>query len=202
MSLLNIFSLGLFFIFFISYLLKLVILYKRNGIKANVLAKKGKSVEISNAERLVKVTTFIWGGLWLLFSILDSSAGQFISLGAKFSSVRYFGLIVTAVGVSIFMTAMLSMRTSWRVGIDKTTQSKLVSSGIYRYSRNPAFVGFDTMFIGFLLMYPNLLTLAVAILNIAAIHKLILQEEKHLEVFFGQEYLKYKNNTARYIIFK
>lgn len=202
MSLLNIISLSLFFIFFISYLLKLVILYKRNGIKANVLAKKGKSVEISSAERLVKASTFIWGGLWFLFSILDSGAGQLISSGAKFSSVRYVGLIVTAVGVSIFITAMLSMRTSWRVGIDKTTKAKLVSSGIYRYSRNPAFVGFDTMFIGFVLMYPNLLTLAVAILNIAAIHKLILQEEKHLGAVFGYEYFEYKEKTARYILIK
>ncbi len=202
MSLLNIISLCLFFIFFISYLLKLVILYKRNGIKANVLAKKGKSVEISNTERLVKVTTFIWGGLWLLFSLLDSRAGQLISSGTKFSSGRYVGLIVTAIGVIIFITAMLSMRTSWRVGIDKTTQSKLVTSGIYRYSRNPAFVGFDTMFIGFVLMYPNLLTLAVAILSIAAIHKLILQEEKHLVAVFGNEYSEYKDKTARYILIK
>ncbi len=199
---LNIISLCLFFIFFISYLLKLVILYKRNGIKANVLAKKGKSAEISSAERFVSISTFIWGVLWLFFSILGSKADQFIIFGTKFSSVRYLGIIVTAIGGAIFITAMLSMRTSWRVGIDKTTQTKLVSSGIYKYSRNPAFVGFDFMFIGFALMYPNLLTLAVAILNMAAIHKLILQEEKHLEAVFGQEYQKFKDSTPRYILLK
>jgi len=177
----------------------LIILYKRNGIKANVLAKKGKGAEISSAERFVKVTTFIWGGLWLLLSLLGSGVDQIIHLGVKFNWIRHTGLIITAIGGVIFITAMLSMKTSWRVGIDKATQTKLVSSGIYRYSRNPAFVGFDNMFIGFALMYPSLLTAAVAILNIAAIHNLILQEEKYLETVFGKEYLKYKDRTPRYI---
>nr|WP_325196398.1 methyltransferase [uncultured Oscillibacter sp.] len=35
---------------------------------------------------------------------------------------------------------------------------KLVTDGIYRYSRNPAFLGFDLQYIGVLLMYCNLLT--------------------------------------------
>lgn len=61
MGTLNILSLIVFCIFLVSYVLKLVILYRKNSIKANVLAKGKKSSGIKLTERLVKIATFIWG---------------------------------------------------------------------------------------------------------------------------------------------
>ncbi|MBC2726763.1 MAG: isoprenylcysteine carboxylmethyltransferase family protein [Desulfosporosinus sp.] len=111
------------------------------------------------------------------------------------------GILIMALGVAIFIVAMISMKTSWRVGIDKQTQSSLVTEGIYKFTRNPAFLGFDLMFIGLFVTYPYILTLGIAVLNILAIHYLILQEEKHLKVTFHKEYLKYFSSTRRYFIF-
>lgn len=48
-------------------------------------------------------------------------------------------------------------------------------------------------------MYPNSLTLIILVLNVLAIHLLILQEEKHLRLVFGQEYDYYCRKTPRYI---
>ncbi|MNM90414.1 Isoprenylcysteine carboxyl methyltransferase (ICMT) family protein [compost metagenome] len=110
--------------------------------------------------------------------------------------------MVTSAGVTIFITAMVQMRTSWRVGIDDTTRTALITSGIYRYSRNPAFVGFDLMFIGLYLMYPNWVTLCVTVLNLLAFHCLILQEEKHLRRIFGESYQLFSQKTPRYLRFR
>lgn len=200
MSYLNVISLLIFLVFFVSYVLKLVILYKENGIKANVLAKKGKSKEISRVELTVKATTFIWGAMWLVFSVAELKTESITGPVIKAGIPRYIGIIALAAGVSVFISAMVSLKTSWRVGIDKQTQTSLITSGVYRYSRNPAFVGFDIMFAGFALTYPNLLTILVAVINTAAIHRLILQEEKHLKSVFGKAYMDYMSKTPRYIV--
>ena len=56
-------------------------------------------------------------------------------------------------GDLIFLTSVLCMKDSWRAGIPDKDRTELVTSGIYRYSRNPAFLGFDFMYAGLLLMY-------------------------------------------------
>ena len=108
---------------------------------------------------------------------------------------------VTALGVFLFVFSMFSMKSSWRIGIDQETKTELVKSGIYRFSRNPVFVGLDLMMIGLFLTFPDFLTAVFAAANIAAIHFQILQEEKHLERNIGEPYINYKKSTARYFLF-
>ena len=43
------------------------------------------------------------------------------------------------------------MRDFWRAGISETDKTELVTEGIYQISRNPAFLGFDLLYIGILL---------------------------------------------------
>lgn len=201
MDIKNSLSLLLFLIFFFSYLAKLIILKKKYKIQANVLTKGKKDYQIKVTEALVKSTTFIWGVLWILLSVSESLISQWIAPFVINDRLSSLGLLVIALGLVIFIVAMISMKTSWRVGIDKRTKSSLITEGIYRWTRNPAFVGFDLMFLGLFLTYPNSLTLGVAILNVLAIHRLILQEENHLKDTFDEEYYKYHSNTKRYIFF-
>lgn len=199
MSVLNVLSLILFIIFLFSYSLKLVILYKKNRINANVLAKGKKDNKIKAVETAVRTSTFIWGLTWLVEIFTGQSINKSLYVLYNSTIASYIGILVIVTGVCIFLTAMISMKTSWRVGIDKSTKTKLVTYGIYNYSRNPAFVGFDLMFLGLFLTYPNLWTLLVLIANIISIHRLILEEEKHLESLFGKEYTLYKEKTSRYL---
>lgn len=201
MDIKNSLSLLLFLIFFFSYLAKLIILKKKYKIQANVLTKGNKDYQIKTTEALVKSTTFIWGVLWILLSVSESLISQWIAPFVINDRLSSLGLLVIALGLVIFIVAMISMKTSWRVGIDKRTKSSLITEGIYRWTRNPAFVGFDLMFLGLFVTYPNSLTLGVAILNVLVIHRLILQEENHLKVTFNEEYYKYHSNTKRYIFF-
>lgn len=197
----NILSLLLFFIFFSSYILKLVILYKKDKIKANVLGKGKKVKDIKHTELFVKITTFLWGLSWFALGFIEK---DIINLVGSFTDnfiVHFIGILFSFIGVMVFIQAMVSMKTSWRVGIDKNTKTSLVTYGIYKYSRNPAFVGFDIMFVGLFLTYPNFLILVLLMLNVFAIHRLILQEEKHLQSMFNEEYISYCKKTPRYFFF-
>ena len=201
MTLVNVLSVLLFSAFFSSYISKLVIMNKKSGIIALVLAKgnKGKTTDFS--ESLVRTTTFMWGATWLLESIFSKWVVDFLPNLFTNNLINYLGLFIILIGLIFFVSSMITMKNSWRVGIDKDTKTQLITNGLYKYSRNPAFVGFDLMFIGLFLVFPNIVTLFICLINVISIHYLILQEEKHLENTVQEDYLFYRNNTPRYLFF-
>ncbi|MDF9839659.1 MULTISPECIES: isoprenylcysteine carboxylmethyltransferase family protein [Paenibacillus] len=200
MQITDIISMVLLIIFGTGYILKLVLLKQREKINANVLAKGTKDFSIYSAEMFVRVSSSLWLLAWVSEIIFHHQISSVI--GFLFNNIytAYIGIMITAVGVGIFILATIVMKSSWRVGIDKTTKTTLVTDGIYNFSRNPAFVGFNLMFIGLFATYANLFTLIVLVINLLAFHLLILQEEKHLFSMFGDEYERYTRKVPRYFL--
>lgn len=75
----------------------------------------------------------------------------------------------------------------------------MITGGIYRYSRNPAFLGFDFVYGGFVLMFFNIPLLIASLAAIIMLHLQIRQEEIYLQKVFGDDYVKYKGIVNRYI---
>jgi len=200
MQIADIISFLLFLTFVVAYILKLALLKIRNKINANVLAQGNKDFSIRKVEVSVRISSFLWLLTWLSEIIFHKQISSIFNFFVFNIYTSYIGIVVTAVGVSIFILAIIFMRSSWRVGIDKTTKSFLITDGIYKFSRNPAFVGFNLMFLGLFISYSNLLTLCILFINIISFHLLILQEEKHLSSMFGKDYLNYKQQVPRYFI--
>lgn len=112
---------------------------------------------------------------------------------------RFTGFCIAGIGDIFFLISVTYMKDSWRAGIPEKDKTKLVTDGIYKFSRNPAFVGFDFMYIGILLMFFNIGTLLFSLFSIMMLHLQILQEEKYMAKTFGEEYLEYKEKVFRYI---
>lgn len=113
--------------------------------------------------------------------------------------VRIAGLIISALGVALFITAMLTMRDSWRAGVSKD-KTELVTTGIFRISRNPAFLGFDLMYLGILMVFLNWVLLLFSIFAILMLHlQIVNNEEDAMLLAFGDEYLNYKKQVNRYL---
>ena len=115
------------------------------------------------------------------------------------AGTRFTGFLIGMPGDGIFLLSVLCMKDSWRAGIPDKDRTELVTGGIYRYSRNPAFLGFDFMYVGVLLMYGNLLTLGVSVFAMVMLHLQILQEERYLEGAFGAAYTAYRQQVFRYL---
>ena len=115
------------------------------------------------------------------------------------ANARFTGFCIGMLGDVIFLISVLCMKDSWRAGIPDKDRTKLVTEGIYRYSRNPAFLGFDFMYIGLLLMYFNLSMLAVSVFAIIMLHLQILQEERYLTENYGESYREYRKHVFRYL---
>ena len=91
------------------------------------------------------------------------------------------------------------MKDSWRAGIPDKDKTALVTTGIYRFSRNPAFLAFDFMYVGVLLLYFNPVTAVFSAFAVVMLHLQILQEERYLTDVFGEAYLTYKRHVFRYL---
>ena len=115
------------------------------------------------------------------------------------AGVRLTGFCVGMLGDAIFLLSVLCMKDSWRAGIPDKDKTELVTTGIYRFSRNPAFLGFDLMYVGVLLLYGNLLTLGFSVFAIVMLHLQILQEERYLVNTFGAPYQEYCRHVFRYL---
>ena len=112
---------------------------------------------------------------------------------------QLIGCCVGILGDTIFLLSVLCMKDSWRAGIPDKDKTELVTTGIYRFSRNPAFLGFDLMYVGVLLLYGNLLTLGFSVFAIVMLHLQILQEERYLVNTFGAQYQEYCRHVFRYL---
>ncbi len=95
---------------------------------------------------------------------------------------------------------MMTMKDSWRAGVPESGKTALVTRGIYQISRNPAFLGFDLVYIGILLMFFNWVLFAVSVFAIVMLHLQIVNvEEDFLTKAFGNAYLDYKKKVCRYL---
>ena len=176
-------------IFYGIYFGKMLV-QKRQGIRTRQIGRR-REKEIHTIEILMSIAT-VGAPIAQLMSI--AFGWNHIPEGARFT-----GFIIGILGDGIFLLSVLCMKDSWRAGIPDKDKTSLVTTGIYRYSRNPAFLGFDFMYIGVLLMYGNLLTLGFSAFAMVMLHLQILQEEHYLESTFGNAYMEYKKQVFRYL---
>lgn len=112
--------------------------------------------------------------------------------------VRIIGLLIGVLAIAIFGLAVITMKTSWRVGIPEE-KTELITSGIYQWSRNPAFVGFDLLYLSMCLLFFNIPLLVISLWAAVMLHLQILQEEEHMRRMFGGGYILYTERTSRYL---
>lgn len=76
----------------------------------------------------------------------------------------------------------------------------IVSSGAFRISRNPLYVGLDLILLGLVLIFDSVWGFAVLLVLLAIMHYgVILPEERYLERKFGAEYRRYRGAVRRYL---
>ena len=168
---------------------------KRRNIHIDLLVNKANTGKTATVQLALKIITYITMAVQFASVIF----AKFIWSLPAFPTMREDGLILMALGTAFFITAMATMNTNWRAGYKKGQDTNLVTHGIYRYSRNPAFVGFDLLYIGCALAFPNPVNIAAALVSMVMFHIQILGEEQFLTDTFGREYKDYKAKTMRYL---
>jgi len=196
MNYLQISGLIIWIAFYGNYFAKMLV-QRRKGIHTDMLSKGRKGESTLHIEKMLKRSAYAIAFIQLC-SMFISDPTIALILPQPY---RLSGLGLAVLGVVIFCVAMYTMRDSWWAGVAIDEQTTLVTGGIYRYSRNPAFAGFDLFYIGWAMMFCNGILAAISLMSVALIHLQIIEEEKHLSEYFGEAYQDYKKRTPRYFLF-
>jgi len=189
----NMIGLILYFSFYISFYIKMFV-QSSHGIKTIQIGRGNKPKKTGIIEVSLVITLLITALTQFLTIVFDEKLPIII----QHDGVRYFGVLLSLAGIIVLIVAMATLGDSWRGGIDYKQKTALITTGIYKYSRNPGFVGFDLFFIGMALLFSNIVNVIFCCMLLFLLHLQILEEEEYLFKAFGKEYSDYQKKTRRY----
>ncbi len=113
-----------------------------------------------------------------------------------------FSIVILSIGILVIINPVVKfIKSKTTVNpVEFKNVEKLVTSGIYKYSRNPMYLGMIMIIISSTVYYLNFYSLLTPFIFYFWINRFqIKREEVFLEEKFGQEYLSYKTKTRRWI---
>ena len=113
--------------------------------------------------------------------------------------IDIIAIVICTISLIWFGITLKIFGKSFRVGIDKNTNDKLITNGTFSISRNPIYVGFISFFAGMFIIYSNILMFVFLLFLIIMVHRQILREEYFLKKHYGNEYEEYCKIVRRYI---
>jgi protein-S-isoprenylcysteine O-methyltransferase Ste14 len=114
-------------------------------------------------------------------------------------AIAWVGVGLCMAGLTLFLWSLISFGRSFRVGIDVDNPDKLVTSGVFAFSRNPIYVAFFIILTGQFLIFPNWILLAYLVAATWLFHRQVLREEDFLKQHYGAAYAEYCNRVRRYV---
>jgi protein-S-isoprenylcysteine O-methyltransferase Ste14 len=115
------------------------------------------------------------------------------------ASISWAGVCFCVAGLVLAALTLVSFGRSFRVGIDTDHPDKLVTSGVFAFSRNPIYVAFWLVLLGEFLVFSNPALLIYFFGSIWLIHRQVLREEQFLKQHYGRDYLEYCGRVRRYL---
>lgn len=110
------------------------------------------------------------------------------------------GVTVLAVGLAFMLWAFATFIAARTAVIPHHPASRLVTSGPYRFSRNPMYTGLTIAYLGLTLLVNSAWPLLFLPLVIMALLALVIQrEERYLQSAFGEEYAAYTRRVRRWL---
>ena len=152
--------------------------------------KRGKPIEDRELYQMPRGTSFaVVGWIWLIALLL-------ICLITPINSgiLLWIGLPFFIIGIALNAIAMCSFAQF---------TGEVNTTGIYRHSRNPMYVGGFFFLLGLCLIGWSTSVWSIALLvffiiSVPYYHWTVLFEEAFLEHKYGESYLKYKQGVPRY----
>ena len=109
------------------------------------------------------------------------------------------GSFLCLIGTAVTAISQYQMGKAWRIGVNESERTELITHGWYAYVRNPIYSGLMTFALGLLAFIPHpymLLGLIIGYLSIELLVRYV--EEPYLIRLHGATYEAYCRGTNRY----
>lgn len=196
-----IFVVFLFLLYSTLWKIKEINQKKTSGIDPRVMIKSTTPIQ-----HYIKNYVIILSLYTLLITALHIVNFQFFSLFTRIAVLNsllfdIIGFVAGIFGLSFCLYAQIKMGNSWRVGIDEKNRSELITTGLYKFIRNPTYLGLFIMNFGIWLILPTWTMFLYVLLFYIFLEIQVRCEEEHLIKTHGEEYIEYKKRTKRYLPF-
>ncbi|MBV6449617.1 MAG: hypothetical protein MHPDNHAH_00329 [Anaerolineales bacterium] len=127
--------------------------------------------------------------------------GKFISLPIVVSPmIQNVGLALAGIGFLCGLLALYAFMKARTTLNPHGSVSSVVSTGIYRFTRNPIYLGMVLMLIGFPLAFGNVWGIPLTLTFVPLMNKLVIErEEAYLAKKFGEGYTGYQSRVKRWL---
>ena len=159
--------------------------------------KDGKEIRRDRGTKWLLYLNFI---VCILISFYNVSkkAFNFIRMVKLPGFCIELGICLMLVGIVIRVSAVLTLRKAFTLNVQVTSRQRLITSGLYRKIRHPAYTGSILSLLGIALALRNLISVGIVLVCCLVCYQIrIAVEEVALEIRFKEEYILYKHNTYK-----
>jgi protein-S-isoprenylcysteine O-methyltransferase Ste14 len=182
MSIIPAFELGLWNAWIFVVPMLFVLFSDMRATAARESGKEGDFQLTRNEKRIINVVFLPMIVSWVIAVFLP------LQLGTVW---LYSGLVVFLFGIVFTIVAILNFANS--------PKDKVITGGLYRFTRNPAYVGMLLMHVGVGIACASWVLLLLAAVLVILLNANLAAEERYCLYRFGDEYQKYKNRTPRWM---
>jgi protein-S-isoprenylcysteine O-methyltransferase Ste14 len=133
-----------------------------------------------------------WGFLFV------QAAGMQLALFPIPAALEYVSAVLLLLGIAFVVSAFLHLGSDSRFGVSDDSGG-LRTTGVYRVSRNPMYLGFYLVTLASLVSVPHPVSIASGVIGIYVHHQIVLAEERFLLKEHGASYEAYRRRVRRYI---
>jgi protein-S-isoprenylcysteine O-methyltransferase Ste14 len=155
------------------------------------------------AQDLVARCFYLWlpavDGLFIASYALTGNRGPLLLSIAGVEWIRWVGAACMAVSLVWVVLSQASMGAAWRMGVDATTPTDLVTTGPFALSRNPVYVGIRGTMLGQLLVFGTWPMLVIWTASELLVHLQVRFEEAHMIRLHAQRYVDYCSRVRRWL---
>ena len=143
---------------------------------------------------------FVFVAAFLIGMALDRSVVEFRFGSTARPVLLVAGWLLIALGLGVMLWAIWTFTRARTSVLPFRPATAMVTSGPYRFSRNPMYVGLTLVYLGLSLLTGMAWPLVMLPLALWALTVLVIRrEERYLGAEFGAEYAAYREGVRRWI---
>jgi len=144
------------------------------------------------------ICSYIGFGGMIVLAILDVKGRVNPQLEIGYISIAC-ALFLAIIGLIITIIGQQQMGSSWRAIAAKSENTELITHGLFKYSRNPVYMGTLILFFSVVILFPHILMLICFLFAYLSIELFVhFDEEPHLRKVHGLDYEIYCKRVDRF----
>ncbi len=147
-----------------------------------------------------------WGGLLFAAALVLGATGPALALAGTTppwptpTGFQWAGLAITVASLFGVLASQSGMGASWRIGVDATEPTDLVTTGAFALVRNPIFTAMVAALAGIALLAPTPVSAAAPLILLVAVELQVrCVEEPYLLRTHGDTYAHYAARVGRFL---